>query len=80
MVYAQKIEKQKLLIWDEQKYSWSYYPLSIIITLFIVLFFVIILGLIAMFYIGYGLYFWAIGFGILHIVYGLYIYYKYERG
>lgn len=47
MVYAQKIEKQKLLIWDEQKYSWSYYPLSIIITLFIVLFFVIILGLIA---------------------------------
>lgn len=30
----------------------------------------IILGLISTIYIGYGLYFWAIGFGILHIVYG----------
>ncbi|HMI00941.1 MAG TPA: hypothetical protein VK541_00585 [Pedobacter sp.] len=39
----------------------------------------IILGLIAMFYIGYGLYFWAIGFGILHILYGLVMYFKYER-
>lgn len=33
----------------------------------------IILGLIATHYIGYGLIFWAIGFGILHIVYGLLI-------
>lgn len=39
----------------------------------------IILGLIAMFNIGYGLYFWAIGFGILHIIYGLVMYFKYER-
>ncbi|SMC45065.1 hypothetical protein [Pedobacter africanus] len=39
----------------------------------------IILGLIAMFYIGYGLYFWAIGFGILHIFYGMLMYFKYER-
>lgn len=39
----------------------------------------VILGLIAMFYIGYGLYFWAIGFGILHIFYGLIMYFKYER-
>jgi hypothetical protein len=39
----------------------------------------IILGLIAMFNIGYGLYFWAIGFGILHILYGLIMYFKYER-
>ncbi len=39
----------------------------------------IILGLISMFYIGYGLYFWAIGFGILHIVYGMLMYFKYER-
>lgn len=33
----------------------------------------IILGLVATHYIGYGLIFWAIGFGLLHIVYGLLI-------
>ena len=36
----------------------------------------IFLGLIAMQFIGYGLLFWAIGFGILHIVYGLVMYLK----
>ncbi|UKT66086.1 hypothetical protein [Pedobacter mucosus] len=40
----------------------------------------IILGLICMFYIGYGLIFWAFGFGILHIFYGLLMYFKYEKG
>ena len=39
----------------------------------------IILGLINMFFIGYGLYFWAIGFGVLHIVYGAIMWFKYER-
>ncbi len=39
----------------------------------------VILGLISMFYIGYGLYFWAIGFGVLHIIYGTIMYFKYER-
>ena len=39
----------------------------------------IVLGLIAMFNIGYGLYFWAIGFGVLHIFYGTLMYFKYER-
>ncbi len=39
----------------------------------------IALGLIAMNYLSYGLEFWAIGFGILHIVYGTIMYYKYER-
>lgn len=39
----------------------------------------IILGLIAAWFIGYGLLFWAIGFGLLHIVYGIYMYLKYER-
>jgi hypothetical protein len=39
----------------------------------------IILGLIAAVYIGYGLLFWAAGFGILHIVYGVIMYIKYER-
>ncbi len=39
----------------------------------------IALGLISAFFIGYGLYFWAIGFGVLHIIYGLVMYYKYDR-
>jgi len=39
----------------------------------------IILGLIAMNYIGYGLYFWAIGFGVFHIIYGTLMYFKYDR-
>jgi len=39
----------------------------------------VILGLIALFNIGYGLYFWAIGFGVLHIIYGSIMYFKYER-
>ncbi|HFS67263.1 MAG TPA: hypothetical protein ENK67_03530 [Flavobacteriia bacterium] len=34
----------------------------------------IILGLIAMNYIGYGLYFWAVGFGVFHIIYGSIMY------
>ena len=36
-------------------------------------------GTIAMFYMGYGLYFWAFGFGLLHIVYGLLMWNRYER-
>ncbi|MEL6654279.1 MAG: hypothetical protein AAFQ87_26105 [Bacteroidota bacterium] len=39
----------------------------------------IALGLIAGFIVGYGLIFWVIGFGILHIVYGVVMYQKYER-
>lgn len=38
------------------------------------------LGLLSAIYLGYGLFFWALGFGVLHIVYGVYMYYKYERG
>lgn len=40
----------------------------------------IILGLISIFLLGYGLEFWAIGFGVLHIIYGTLMYFKYERG
>lgn len=40
----------------------------------------VILGLIALFNIGYGLYFWAIGFGVLHIFYGALMYFKYDKG
>jgi general stress protein CsbA len=39
----------------------------------------IVLGLIAACLPGYGLLFWAIGFGILHIVYGSMMYFKYDR-
>jgi hypothetical protein len=39
----------------------------------------IVLGLISLFWPGYNLLTWAIGFGVLHIVYGLAMYYKYER-
>jgi hypothetical protein len=42
-------------------------------------YFEIVLGIINMWWIGYGLYFWAIGFGILHIIYGLIMWWKYER-
>lgn len=33
----------------------------------------IVLGLVATHYIGYGLLFWSIGFGVLHIIYGVLI-------
>ena len=39
----------------------------------------IFLGLIAAFLPGYGLQFWAIGFGVLHIVYGIIMYHKYDK-
>jgi hypothetical protein len=39
----------------------------------------IALGLFSLFIQGYGLIIWAIGFGVLHIIYGLIMYYKYDR-
>jgi len=39
----------------------------------------IFLGIVAAFFVGYGLLFWAIGFGLFHIIYGTYMYFKYER-
>ena len=39
----------------------------------------IVLGLLSAYFVEYGLLFWAIGFGLLHIVYGIYLHYKYER-
>jgi hypothetical protein len=42
-------------------------------------YFEIVLGLIATALPGYGLLFWAAGFGLLHIVYGLIMYNKYDR-
>jgi hypothetical protein len=37
------------------------------------------LGIMNLWFVGYGLYFWAMGFGILHIVYGIAMWAKYER-
>jgi len=39
----------------------------------------IVLGLIASIFIGYGLIFWTIGFGFLHIFYGIIMYKKYDN-
>ncbi len=40
----------------------------------------ILLGIINLWFVGYGLYFWALGFGVLHILYGGYMWWKYEQG
>ncbi|MCB0771658.1 MAG: hypothetical protein KDC00_14765 [Flavobacteriales bacterium] len=39
----------------------------------------VVLGLVAAFWIGAGLMFWALGFGVLHIFYGALMYHRYER-
>ena len=40
---------------------------------------VIILGLLSAYFAGYGLLFWALGFGVCHILYGTLMYFKYDR-
>lgn len=39
----------------------------------------VLLGLAGMWFVGYGLYFWAAGFGVFHIVYGAFMWWKYEK-
>lgn len=39
----------------------------------------ILTGLVNMQWIGYGVYFWALGFGALHIIYGIIMWWKYEK-
>lgn len=39
----------------------------------------VMLGLMASYFTDQGLLFWVVGFGILHIVYGIRIYFKYEQ-
>jgi hypothetical protein len=39
----------------------------------------LVLGLVNTQFIGIGLYFWAAGFGVLHIIYGFIMWWKYER-
>jgi hypothetical protein len=38
----------------------------------------IVLGAVNCWMPGYGLYFWAVGFGVLHIVYGIWMWARYE--
>lgn len=40
---------------------------------------IVILGLIATEFSGYALEFWALGFGVCHIIYGSMMYFKYDR-
>ncbi|MCA1764595.1 MAG: hypothetical protein LC664_16610 [Flavobacteriales bacterium] len=37
------------------------------------------LGLVGSWFIGYGLIIWALGFGVFHIAYGIYMHVKYEK-
>ena len=37
------------------------------------------LGLLSAFFVEYSLIFWAAGFGVVHIVYGIYMYFRYEK-
>lgn len=39
----------------------------------------IALGLVSAYFIQYSLIFWALGFGVAHIIYGIYMHYSYER-
>ena len=39
----------------------------------------IILGIVSCWFTGWGLYFWAVGFGVLHILYGAVMLNKYEK-
>ncbi|XWN36801.1 MAG: hypothetical protein ROO71_12670 [Balneola sp.] len=39
----------------------------------------IILGLTNLWFLESGLLFWAIGFGLIHLVYGIYMHFRYER-
>jgi len=39
----------------------------------------IILGLTATLYPGYGFWIWVIGFGFMHIIYGTYMHFKYDK-
>ncbi len=39
----------------------------------------IFLGLLSTWFLGYGLLFWALGFGVCHILYGSVMYFKYDR-
>ncbi|MGB7841667.1 MAG: hypothetical protein WBL21_02670, partial [Salinimicrobium sp.] len=39
----------------------------------------VVLGLLSCLFLEYSLIFWAIGFGLMHITYGIYMHQKYEN-
>lgn len=39
----------------------------------------IVLGILAGIFVNHGLLFWAVGFGLMHIVYGVVMYFRYDR-
>lgn len=39
----------------------------------------IVLGLMSSWFIEFGLIFWAVGFGVVHMIYGVYMRFRYER-
>ena len=39
----------------------------------------VIIGLLAAIYLYHGIYWWTIGFGVLHIIFGAIMYFKYDR-
>ena len=41
--------------------------------------FEVILGIFAGFFLDHGLLFWTLGFGVLHVIYGIRIYWRYDR-
>ena len=40
---------------------------------------IIILGIISLWFIGHGLLFWTLGFGVCHIIYGTLMHFKYDK-
>jgi len=40
----------------------------------------VLTGLVSLFFLRYGLFFWIFGFGILHIIYGSLMFFRYETG
>jgi hypothetical protein len=39
----------------------------------------VLIGLVSLWWLGYGLIFWALGFGVMHIVYGVLMYVRHDR-
>jgi len=70
------ISSATLIFYGVALYSASHYTYRDLGTLGIT---EIIVGIVSMGFPGYGLYFWAFGFGLLHIIYGTIMYLKYDR-
>lgn len=66
-----------LLFYGMALYNASYYTVNEVKILGSVQ---IALGLVAVWFVEYSLLVWAIGFGLMHILYGLYMHIRYERG